>query len=94
MSRIVLVEGAAPSTPPTSSVSFYVKTDKVPYMKDDAGQEWQVLVGGRGTALPTAPSFPAYFWFDNGAGVPDDLYFSAKKTDDTWDWIGPFQTAP
>lgn len=45
MSRAILSEGAAPSTPATATVAMYAKTDGRMYSKDDAGLEY-LLSGG------------------------------------------------
>lgn len=44
MSQIVLTEGAAPGTPSSNKLTVYVKSDKLLYGKDDAGNEF--LLGG------------------------------------------------
>lgn len=47
MAEIILVEGAAPSTPASGSTTIYVKADGLAYSKDDAGVE-TLLSGGQG----------------------------------------------
>ncbi len=52
MAQIILDEGAAPATPATGKVAIYVKTDGLPYTKDDAGTE-NGLVGTVATQTMT-----------------------------------------
>jgi hypothetical protein len=54
---ITLPEIAAPATPAAGKVVIYVKSDGLPYSKDDAGVE-SGLAGGGGTTNPTDTLMP------------------------------------
>lgn len=43
MSRLILAEVAAPSTPAASKVALYAKADGLLYWKDDAGTEYSLI---------------------------------------------------
>lgn len=48
MSKLTLVEGAAPDTPSTNKVAVYAKADGKAYIKDDTGTETDLTAGAAG----------------------------------------------
>lgn len=76
MAHILLDESAAPSTPATGKVSLYVKTDGLPYSKDDAGTE---------TALGGAPVNADFLVKTANASLSAERVVT-DNTDVTFDW--------
>ena len=66
MAQIMLKEGAVPNTPPLGYATVYIKTDGLPYTKDDQGVETPFigeqgpagLQGPQGLTGPTGPTGP------------------------------------
>ena len=92
---LILTEQAQPSTPASNTVHIYVDStaNTVRFIKDD-GTVWQLeLNQNAATALPSAPSYPAFIWIHD-TGVASILYASMKKTDESWGWEPILEASP
>jgi hypothetical protein len=79
--QLTVKEIAAPSTPSSGYGSFYVKTDGLPYFKNDAGTEYDLTAGGGGGETNTASNLGGGLanW-DSKSGV--DLRFNTFDAGD------------
>ncbi len=74
-SQIILTEHAtAPVTPPSGTSTLYIKTDGLPYVKDDAGTE-TALAGGGGGGGVVEPWGQIVFGTGTGASSSTDLVY-------------------
>lgn len=69
MAQLILDEGAAPSTPASGKVAIYVKTDGLPYSKDDAGTESPLATSNIGKQTCWIPASAMISRTTNGAAA-------------------------